>query len=146
MTSPDDAPAPIRVPFRLFAGLFALVAGVACIASLVPQFDVAGARQRTWLAICTVVFGFGARYFGYFCVTGLPPPRPPRNAWRLAFDVLFGVAATFVVVAFLYDLFGLENPTTVMVWLVTLVLVFARGVRWYWERGAASVRRREPQR
>jgi hypothetical protein len=60
--------------------------------------------------------------------------------------VSFGVAATFVVVAFLYELFGLENPTTVMVWLVTLVLVFARGVRWYWERGAASVRRREPQR
>jgi uncharacterized membrane protein YfcA len=148
MTPADSGPAPIRIPFRVFAGLFALLAGLICVASLAEQFqsESRAATQRLWLALLTVTFGFTARYFGHLAFTGRGPPRPPATPWRRAFDALFGIGATAVILAALYAFFGPGSTTAEVAWLVALLLAFMRGMRWYCEHGAASERRRKPQR
>jgi hypothetical protein len=141
-------PAPARLPFRFFAGLLAFTAAAVCIAAIYEQFepDPKTAADRAWLGLLAVSFGFAARWLGWFTFTGLPPPRPPPSAWRTAFDALFGVTATVVVMVAVYAVVTAGSTTAATVWRVALLLAFVRGFRWYWERGAASVRGRKAQR
>jgi hypothetical protein len=137
-------PAPIRLPFRFFAGLLAFTCAAICVAALYQQFqpDAGSPGDRAWLALLTVTFGFAARWLGWFTFTGLAPPRPPDAAWRTVFDALFGLSATVVVLTVIYWLFSAGSTTAQLVWRMTLLLASVRAFRWYWEHGAASVRRR----
>jgi hypothetical protein len=138
-------PAPIRLPFRVFAGAFALVAALVCALAFAQQF-IGGSQRigdRLWLALLALVFGFAARYFGYFAFTGVAPPRPARRSWRVAFDILFGIGVTVVILVAIRALIRLRGSSVgELAWSITLVLAFLRAARWYWEHGAASVRRR----
>jgi hypothetical protein len=143
VTLPDSEPAPLRIPFRICAGLLALLMLLITAGALLQQF-FPGAdtlRDRAWLAMIAITFGFGTRYFGCFAITGRPPRRPPRTAWRTALDVAFGLAATFTIAFFITGWIGSSITPVATVLYATFVLVFARAIRSYWEHGRASVRR-----
>jgi hypothetical protein len=148
-------PAQIRPIFRAIAGLMALALGALAVAAAVAcglaVWERVTSRSAVGgdlllLAPAAVVLGFSARYFGCFALTGLPPRRAARRAWRIAFDLMFGLAATALSVYLLFMLPGVNRPVTETIWRATGILVLLRGFRWYWEHGAASARRRVTDR
>ena len=138
-------PGPIGIPFRIFAGVFALVSLLitagAVFELVLSILDDLGARP--WLVLFIVTFAFATRYFGCFAFKGRAPRRPPRTWWRTILDVAFGLAATLTIAYFLNGWLRTSTTPVSTVLFVAFILVFARAMRSYWEHGRASVRRRE---
>jgi hypothetical protein len=138
-------PGPIGIPFRIFAGVFALGSLLVTAGAVFELFEsiLDDLGVRPWLVMIAVTFGFATRYFGCFAFKGRPPRRPPRTWWRTVLDVAFGLAATFTIAYFLNGWLKTSTTPVSTILFVTLILVFARAMRSYWEHGRASVRRHD---
>jgi hypothetical protein len=138
-------PGPIGIPFRIFAGVFALVSLLVAAGAVfeLVQSILDDQGVRLWPVMIAVTFAFAARYFGCFAFKGRSPRRPPRTWWRTSLDVAFGLAATFTIAYFLDGWLRTSTTPVSTILFVTFILVFARAMRSYWEHGRASVRRHD---
>ena len=142
MTADVEVP-PIRPVFRVLCGLISTATAGALLLMAVLIVMEPGATSSfdwVWAFLFGVTLAFAARYFGFFAFTGQPPKRAPRNPLRTMFDAAYGVIATIAILRFLAALGGTLGEK---IWIATLVLIFANAMRRYFERGAASLRRRQ---